>query len=215
MEKESDLSTVENASEPESTEHIFIFTKDKKLRTIDEKTASKCLTIKNQIDEMRERKIKEEKDKNASSEEKKDEAGNEKEQTMKDILSNSIELATVPALYFDKIFEFIGHYERSPYEELPKPLPSSYIEDVLEDEYYIKFCEQSFDEIKNYFDHAMYLDYKPLITLMAARIAAEIKEKSIDEIRKMFDIENDFSEEEYKKIEEEMKMLDEIPVVDE
>ena len=214
MEKQSDQ-TEESKSQAEESEFISIFTQDKKLRTYEEKTLSKWITVKMMIDEMRERQENEAKNAKPSSDENKESVEDDKSKALQDAALNSIELKEIPWKYLDRIVKFIEYYEKDPYEELPKPLPSSFIEDVLEDEFYIKFWEQDFKEIEKYFDYAMYLNYKPLTSLMAARIAAEIKDKQIDEIRKMFNIENDFSEEEYRKIEEEIKMLDEIPVVDE
>ena len=41
-----------------------------------------------------------------------------------------------------------------------------------------------------------YLDIKPLLELACAKVASLIKNKSIEEIRKFFNIENDFTPEE-------------------
>ena len=50
-----------------------------------------------------------------------------------------------------------------------------------------------------------YLDIKPLLELACAKVASLIKNKSIQEVRKFFNIENDFSPEEETQIMEENK----------
>lgn len=49
-----------------------------------------------------------------------------------------------------------------------------------------------------------------LISLMSAAIATKIKGKSVEEIRDIFGITNDFSAEEERQIQEENRWLDEI-----
>ena len=54
-----------------------------------------------------------------------------------------------------------------------------------------------------------YLDIKPLLELACAKVASLIKNKSVPEIRKFFNIENDFSPEEEQQIMEENKWAEE------
>jgi S-phase kinase-associated protein 1 len=56
---------------------------------------------------------------------------------------------------------------------------------------------------------ANYMDIKPLLELSCAKVASMIKGKSIQEIRKFFNIENDFTPEEEAQIIEENKWAEE------
>ena len=52
---------------------------------------------------------------------------------------------------------------------------------------------------------ANYMDIKPLLDLTCASVAVMIKGKSAEEIRKTFNIVNDFTEEEERQVREENK----------
>ena len=56
---------------------------------------------------------------------------------------------------------------------------------------------------------ANYLDIKPLLELSCAKTASLIKGKSVQEIRRFFNIENDFSPEEEQQIMEENRWAEE------
>ena len=56
---------------------------------------------------------------------------------------------------------------------------------------------------------ANYLDIKPLLELSCAKVASQIKNKSVVEIRKYFNIENDFTPEEEAQIQEENRWAEE------
>ena len=56
---------------------------------------------------------------------------------------------------------------------------------------------------------ANYLDIKPLLELSCAKVASQIKNKSVQEIRKYFNIENDFTPEEEAQIAEENRWAEE------
>ena len=54
-----------------------------------------------------------------------------------------------------------------------------------------------------------YLDIKTLLDLACAKVASQIKNKSVHEIRQFFNIENDFTPEEESQIMEENKWAEE------
>mmetsp|Transcript_41717 Transcript_41717/g.97692 ORF Transcript_41717/g.97692 Transcript_41717/m.97692 type:complete len:84 (-) Transcript_41717:334-585(-) len=56
---------------------------------------------------------------------------------------------------------------------------------------------------------ANYMDIKPLLDLSCAAVASMIKGKSAEEIRKIFNISNDFSPEEEAQVREENKWCEE------
>ena len=55
----------------------------------------------------------------------------------------------------------------------------------------------------------VHLDIKPLLELSCAKVASQIKNKSVVEIRKYFNIENDFTPEEEAQIQEENRWAEE------
>ena len=84
--------------------------------------------------------------------------------------------------------------------EIEKPVPTPYIEDVVPI-WFAKFINQnSQDEIFELIAAANYLDVSNLIELGCAKIGASMKDKSIPEIRKQFNIVNDFTPEEERSI---------------
>ena len=116
----------------------------------------------------------------------------------------------VPLSYMKYIIKFASHYTSSPFTPFPKPLCTTKITEFLDDQFYIYYCSIPFSELQKYFDHAMYLQYKPLIQITSATIASHMIDKSVDDIRAMFGDENDFSPEEYEKAKQEVKSISEI-----
>lgn len=101
-----------------------------------------------------------------------------------------------------KVVEYLTHYQDSDPKEIPKPLPSANLLDVAEewDVNYINSVDldTNFDII----NAANYMDIKPLLDLSCAKIASLMKGKTAEEIRNMFNIECDLTEEELKEYEE-------------
>ena len=183
-----------------------IITKDNIVMTKPYDIVSQCVFIKEAIDEREDNeKLNEAKDTPSKP---------SSEDLIKTTLSKVVDIKDVTSGYFEKICEFIKHYSDSPYDDLPKPLHTSDITELLSDKFYIDFCRQSFPIIHAYFDHSMYLDYKPLTKLMGATIASQMYGKSIEKIREMFGAINDFSPEEYQEIQQEVKLVQSVPTID-
>lgn len=101
-----------------------------------------------------------------------------------------------------KVVEYLTHYTESEPKEIPKPLPSANLLDVT-DEWDVTFINSV--DLDNNFDiinAANYMDIKPLLDLSCAKIASLMKGKTAEEIRTMFNIECDLTEEELKEYEE-------------
>ena len=101
-----------------------------------------------------------------------------------------------------KVVEYLIQYKDKEPKELPKPLPSANLLDVT-DEWDVTFIngvdlDSTFDVI----NAANYMDVKALLDLSCAKIASLMKGKTAEEIRTMFNIECDLSEEELKEYEE-------------
>ncbi len=101
-----------------------------------------------------------------------------------------------------KVIEYLDHYKGSEPREIQKPLPSNNLSDVT-DEWDITFLNSlDLDATFDMINAANYMDIKPLLDLSCAKIASLMKGKSAEEIRTMFSIECDLSEEELKEYEE-------------
>lgn len=103
-----------------------------------------------------------------------------------------------------KVLEFCEHYRSSSPREIRKPLTSK---DLLEngaDEWDVKFIEmEKMDELIDLVVAANFLDIEGLLNLGCAKIASMIKDRSVEDIRELFGIENDFTPEEEARIREE------------
>ena len=88
--------------------------------------------------------------------------------------------------------------------EIEKPLKSSNLSELIQ-EYYSEFTNVEQETLFELVLAANYLDIKPLLDLTCATIASMIKGKSAEEIRKIFNIVNDFTPEEEAQIREDNK----------
>jgi len=101
-----------------------------------------------------------------------------------------------------KVVEYLIHYQNAEPRELPKPLPSANLLDVT-DEWDISFLGSvDLDTTFDIINAANYMDIKSLLDLSCAKIASLMKGKTAEEIRTMFNIECDLTEEELKEYDE-------------
>lgn len=101
-----------------------------------------------------------------------------------------------------KTVEYLVHYKETEPKEIPKPLPTTNLLDVT-DEWDVTFINSvDLDTTFDIINAANYMDIKSLLDLSCAKIASLMKGKSAEEIRTMFNIENDLTEEELKEYEE-------------
>jgi S-phase kinase-associated protein 1 len=101
-----------------------------------------------------------------------------------------------------KVVDYLTHYKDSEPKEIPKPLPSANLLDVT-DEWDVTYINTAdLDTNFDIINAANYMDIKPLLDLSCAKIASLMKGKTAEEIRTMFNIECDLTEEELKEYEE-------------
>jgi S-phase kinase-associated protein 1 len=115
---------------------------------------------------------------------------------------NEIPMPDIRGDVLKKVVEYLVHYKDTEPKEIPKPLPTNNLSEVT-DEWDVNFIngidlDTSFDVI----NAANYMDIKPLLDLSCAKIASIMKGKNADEIRGMFNIECDLTEDELKEYEE-------------
>ncbi|CAM9646931.1 unnamed protein product [Choristocarpus tenellus] len=103
-----------------------------------------------------------------------------------------------------QVIEFCVHYKEDPMNDIEKPLKSANMHEVVQ-EWYAKFVEVPQETLFELILAANYMDIKPLLDLTCATVASMIKGKTAEEIRKTFNIVNDFTPEEEAQVREENK----------
>jgi len=123
-------------------------------------------------------------------------------------VEEDIPLPNVKKAILDKVVAFCVYLKDHAPPEIEKPLRSNNLNDVTTS-YYADFVNLEQEVLFELILAANYLDIKPLLELACAKVASVIKNKSIQEIRKYFNIENDFTPEEEAQIMEENKWAEE------
>ena len=100
------------------------------------------------------------------------------------------------------IIEFLEHYKDSEIKELERPL-SDRFEKLVDDFTNNFFSQLNFDDIFEILNVCNFMDIKCLIELCSAFIADKIKGKTPEEIKILFNINNNFTEEEENQIRDE------------
>ena len=118
---------------------------------------------------------------------------------------NQKEDIPLPDIKYDilkKVVEYLAHYKDKEPVQIPKPLPSQDLKEVT-DEWDVNFINgMELDSVFDLINAANYMDISSLLDLACAKIASLMKGKSAAEIRAMFNIECDLTEDELKEYEE-------------
>ena len=108
---------------------------------------------------------------------------------------DQIPLPNVKRPILEKVIDFCKHLKDHQAPEIEKPLKSTDMQSVV-DPWYADYINLEQEVLFELIMASNYLDIKPLLELACAKVASLIKNKSIEEIRKFFNIENDFTPEE-------------------
>ena len=119
-----------------------------------------------------------------------------------------IELPCVNTKQLYKIAEFAEHYFIEPYDDIPKPLSTSNLRELVP-EWYVDFVDVKIEEVYDMILAANAIDFRAMLELTSAKIASLMKGKSIEEIRELFNIKDDFSPEDEQQISEENSWAEE------
>jgi S-phase kinase-associated protein 1 len=92
--------------------------------------------------------------------------------------------------------------------EIEKPLKSANMAEVVQP-WYAEYVNVEQDVLFELILAANYMDIKPLLDLTCASVASLIKGKSPEDIRRTFNIQNDFTPEEEAQVREENKWCEE------
>ena len=121
-------------------------------------------------------------------------------------IEDPIPLPSIKKPILDKVLEYCTYIdtEGNGLPEIPKPLTSGNMSDFV-NEFYANFVNVDQEQLFELILGANFLDIKSLLELSCAKVASLIKGKNLSETRKFFNVENDFSPEEEKKLREELK----------
>lgn len=120
-----------------------------------------------------------------------------------------IPLPNVKTEVLVKVIEYCKHHVDAPVAPIQKPLVDSDMTKVVPawDAAFVDLEQETLFEL---ILAANYMDIKPLLDLTCAKVASMIKGKTPEQIRKAFNIVNDFSPEEEQKVREENKWCEDV-----
>eukprot|EP00540_Astrosyne_radiata_P018455 CAMPEP_0116844850 /NCGR_PEP_ID=MMETSP0418-20121206/12930_1 /TAXON_ID=1158023 /ORGANISM="Astrosyne radiata, Strain 13vi08-1A" /LENGTH=170 /DNA_ID=CAMNT_0004475875 /DNA_START=36 /DNA_END=548 /DNA_ORIENTATION=+ len=124
---------------------------------------------------------------------------------------NDIQLPNVKASVLAKVIEYCEHYKQQ--EEMTNiqtPLKSSKIEDLVQP-WYADFVKIDRVMLFELVTASNFMDIKPLLDLTCLAVSVMIKGKSPEELRRIFNISNEFTPEEEAQIREENKWCEQPP----
>ena len=94
-----------------------------------------------------------------------------------------------------KIVEYLEHYENEDPKEIERPLPNQNFKECVPDWDY-NYTNVNLDMIFELVEAANYMDIKSLFELTSAKVASIIKARNTEEIKKTFNLSDNFSKEE-------------------
>ena len=113
---------------------------------------------------------------------------------------NSIPLTDVDEKTTEKILEYLTHFNGQSPPEIDKPLTSTDLKNVT-DEWSFNYIDKfNMDDLVNLTVAANFMGINSLLDLCCAKIASLCKDKSEEEVFKIFNITEDFTDEEREKI---------------
>jgi len=122
--------------------------------------------------------------------------------------SDSDKIEEIPILrvssnILSRVVDFMEHMKIEPLNDINQPLQTTDISEIVQ-ERYVTFLNDK-NDLYELVNASNYMDIKPLLNLTCVKLATMIKDKSSEEIRQIFNIENDLTPEDEKQIREEEK----------
>ena len=114
--------------------------------------------------------------------------------------NTEVPLPDVNGKTLKRIVDYLIHYENSEPKAIPKPLKNSHIDEILDKWDYDFIIEVPLDDSIDLLNAANYMDIAPLLQLACCRIASEMIDRPVEEVRKIFGIESDMTQEEMDEI---------------
>ena len=112
-----------------------------------------------------------------------------------------INISQIDGKNLSKIIEYLRHYENEKPKEIPKPLTSSDLKPILSPWDYNFINSMSLEECIDLANAATFLYINGLINLSTAKLASEMMNGPIEQVREKFGIKSDMTEDEMKNFE--------------
>eukprot|EP00811_Abedinium_folium_P013790 NODE_22833_length_692_cov_5.842478.p1 GENE.NODE_22833_length_692_cov_5.842478~~NODE_22833_length_692_cov_5.842478.p1 ORF type:complete len:164 (+),score=56.10 NODE_22833_length_692_cov_5.842478:77-568(+) len=122
---------------------------------------------------------------------------------VEDGTDEEIPLPNVKTAILSKVIDYCKYHKDNPPEEIQKPLKSTNLVECGVSEWDSEYVNIEQEVLFELILAANYLDIKSLLDLTCAKVASMIKGKNTEEIRKQFNIMNDFTPEEEAQVREE------------
>lgn len=116
-----------------------------------------------------------------------------------------IPIPNVDAKVLQKVIDFCTHYTEEPMKEIKRPLKSVVLSEVVQ-QWYAEFVEVDQPLLYELLQAANFMNIKVLLDLCAAKIAIMIKGKTPDELRSVFNINREFTQEEKDEVRKEYNL---------
>ena len=101
-----------------------------------------------------------------------------------DIPDEEITSLNIKAKTFEKIIEYLKHYQTEKPKDIPRPLPGSDISPPVLDQWdYDYISKLSFQECVDLINDAIYLDIRELVNLVSARLASDMINDEVETIK--------------------------------
>lgn len=117
--------------------------------------------------------------------------------------TEEIPIEQVTGTILAKVIDYLKHIAEQPPTKIEKPLKGEFNECV--NDWECSFCDLENEQLFDVMMAANFMEVKPLLNLMCAKVASKIKGKNPDEAREAVGVVNDFEPEEYAKLYEENK----------
>ena len=117
------------------------------------------------------------------------------------INDSEININQVDGKNLSKIIEYLRHYENSKPKEIPKPLTNSDLKQILPSWDFNFINSLSLEECIDLANAATYLHINGLIELSTVKLASEMMNGTVEQVREKFGIKSDMTEEEMKHFE--------------
>ena len=114
---------------------------------------------------------------------------------------SEININQVDGKNLSKIIEYLRHYENSKPKEIPKPLTNSDLKQILPNWDFNFINSLSLEECIDLANAATYLHINGLIELSTVKLASEMMNGTVEQVREKFGIKSDMTEEEMKHFE--------------
>ena len=114
--------------------------------------------------------------------------------------NTEVPLPDVNGKTLKRVVDYLTHYENSEPKPIPKPLKNSHIDEILDKWDYDFIIEVPLDDSIDLLNAANYMDIAPLLQLACCRIAREMIDRPVEEVRELFGITSDMSKEEMEEI---------------